>query len=468
MAEVSFKESDILKKFKETHKAGFDEIIKKPKAGVYFDFIRDFGVIVGGVIGSIPIIGSGATALFNVLYNHFAVDPNSGEVIRFVSPEEFESRLNYFRRQMEDYVNKKLDQTYVSIANSHHRALQKILNRYHELIVTFENSFGVPISSLEQYGINVQDYKNFKPSEDIPKGKEELQQMIRSQYLDVMNKIDECIEFFTGGSSEQNILLRGNYVITILWFITLQRDVYAIGERWNFPPQLRDQVKDSISVKIDECYKHLTKVANNRDQFRIDTDYDNKDLLRIYSRFTFLDLNLYKENFHRPVLNRDTKVVEIGSKYDNFPLYLVNHGVLDMILPPYDIDHPAENLGFAVYDFINDGTVWFNFSYLLDFAYKVSRPTRSFKKVTMEIRVNEFINPLDFSVTVDSTTKASKDMEKLTFRSFAYYRDGKDKDVGKVYKCTFNFSQEKTSFGVSFQSLDPYMNLVQCVHYRLE
>ncbi|KAM9995384.1 hypothetical protein ACTFIY_001570 [Dictyostelium cf. discoideum] len=122
---------------------------------VYFDFLRDFGVIVGGVIGSIPIIVR-ATALFNVLYNHFAVDPNSGEVIRFVSPEEFESRLNYLSRQMEDYV-----------------ALQKILNRYHELIVTFENSFGVPISSLQQYGINVQDYKN-KPSEDIPKGKEEL------------------------------------------------------------------------------------------------------------------------------------------------------------------------------------------------------------------------------------------------------------------------------------------------------
>ncbi|KAM9974783.1 hypothetical protein ACTFIW_008249 [Dictyostelium discoideum] len=468
MAEVSLNESDLLKKFKETQKACFDEIIKKPMAGVYFDFIRDFGVICGGIIGSIPIIGSGATALFNVLYNHFAVDPNSGEVIRFVSPEEFESRLNYLRRQMEDYVDQKLDQTYVSIANSHHRALQKILNRYHELIVTFENSFGVPISSLEQYGINVQGYKNFKPSEDIPKGKEELQQMIRSQYLDVMNKIDECIEFFTGGSSVQNTLLRGNYVITVLWFITLQRDVYAVGERWNFPPQLRDQVKDSISVKIDECYKHLYKVANGRDQFRPDTDYDNKDLLRIYSRFTFLDLNLYKENFHRPVLNRDTKVVEISSKYDNFPLYLVNHGVLDSFLPPYDIDHPVENDGFFIYDFINDGTVWFNFSYSLDFAYKVSRSTRPFKKVTMEIRVFNF-EDFNFSVTIDSTTKATKDMEKSTFRSLVYYRDGKDKDVGKVYKCTFDFSQEKTSFNISFQSLDqPYMNLVQCVHYRLE
>ncbi|KAM9995385.1 hypothetical protein ACTFIY_001571 [Dictyostelium cf. discoideum] len=195
-----------------------------------------------------------------------------------------------------------------------------------------------------------------------------------------MNKIDECIEFFTGGSSIQNTLLRGNYVITILWFITLQRDVYAIGERWNFPPQLRDQVKDSISL-----------------QFGPDTDYDNKDLLRIYSRFSFLDLNLYKENFHRPVLNRETKVVEIGSKYDNFPLYIVNHGVLDSFLPPYDIDHPNENVGFIVYDFINDGTVWFNFSYSLDFAYQVSRPTRSFKKVTMEIRVNDFVDPLDFS-----------------------------------------------------------------------
>ncbi|EAL62577.2 N-terminal delta endotoxin domain-containing protein [Dictyostelium discoideum AX4] len=467
MAEVSFKESDILKKYKETHKAGYDEIIEKPKAVVFFDFIKDFGVIVGGIIGSIPIIGSGASAVFNVLYDHFAVDPSSGEVIRFVTPEEFESRLNSFRRQMEDFVNQKLDQTYVSIANSHHRALQKILNRYHELIVTFENNFGVPISSLGQYGINVKNYKNFKPSEDIPEGKEELQQMIRSQYLDVMNKIDECIEFFTGGSREQNLLLRGNYVITILWFITLQRDVYAIGERWDFPPQLRDQVKDSISVKIDECYKHLTTVTD-RDQFRADTDYDNKDLLRIYSRFTFLDLNLYKENFHRPVLNRDTKVVEIGSKYDNFPLYLVNHGVLDMRLPPYEIDHPAENLGFAVYDFINDGVLWLNFSLLLDFGYKVSRPTRSFKKVTMEIRINDYENPNDFSVTVDSTTKASKDMEKLTFRSFAQYRLFVEQDFGRVYKCTFDFSQEKTSFDVSFQSLEPYMNQLNCVHYRLE
>ncbi|KAM9970310.1 hypothetical protein ACTFIR_002162 [Dictyostelium discoideum] len=367
---------------------------------------------------------------------------------------------------MEDYVDEKLDQTYVSIANSHHRVLQKILNRYHELIVTFENSFGVPISSLEQYGINVQGYKNFKPSEDIPKGKE-LQQMIRSQYLDVMNKIDECIEFFTGGSSVKNKLLRGNYVITVLWFITLQRDVYAVGKRWNFPPQLRDLVKDSISVKIDECYKHLYKVANAREQFRPDTDYDNKDLLRIYSRFSLLDLNLYKENFHRPVLNRDTKVVEISSKYDNFPLYLVNHGVLDYILPPYEIDHPDENDGFAIYDFINDGTVWYNFSYALDFAYKVSRPTRAFKKVTMEIRVFEY-EDFNFSVTIDSTTKASKDMEKSTFRSLVYYRDGKDKDVGKAYKCTFDFSQEKTSFNISFQSLDPFMNLVQCAHYRLE
>ncbi|KAN0038572.1 hypothetical protein ACTA71_000753 [Dictyostelium dimigraforme] len=469
MQEVNFNEDDILNKLKEIQKAGFDQKLNKPpKSGIYFDFLRDFGTLVGGLIGSIPIIGSGAAAIFNVLYNHFAVDPNTGEVIRFVSPEEFENRLNYFRRQMEDYVNEKLDETYVNMANAHHRALQKIMNRYHEYVIAFENNFGVPISSLEENEGYVPVYRKYKTSEDIPKGKEELKQMIRSQYQDVLNKIDECLEFFTGGTGSQKRLLRGNYVITVLWFITLQRDVYALGERWDFPPQLRSQVKDSISVKIDECYTHLYKVSGGGNQFRPDTDYDNKDLLRIYRVFSFLDLNLYNENFHRPTLNRETKVAKIDKKYDNLPLYIVNHGVLDMFKPPYDIDHEDENEGYMVYDFINDGVLWINFAYSMLFSYTVSRPSRSFKKVTMEIRVHNFENTLDFQVIIGLVSKLSRGMEQSTFRSITYYRDGKDKDIGKVYKCSFDFLQPKTSFLVSFQSFIPFMNYLQCVHYRLE
>ncbi|EGC32364.1 hypothetical protein DICPUDRAFT_98897 [Dictyostelium purpureum] len=397
---------------------------------VFFNFKRDLGTWLGGLVGSIPFVGAMAAAWFNIGYTHFFMD---GEGQIYVPLSAFQEMLNELRKEMEELMNRKLDEMYVDLANKAFAALQAACNEYNTRVAAYEKAYGSGRSMGSMDSKSVPNYLKMNIADEklINSDENALKEMIRMQHSIVINEMERCFILFTEGTTDQNKLLIGNLVTGTLFYVLIQRDVFYKGAEWGFPNDYINRSKVMISERIDKSMGHITKLLGKGLSMTEVSKENSPDIYNIYKQFAYLDVTRFPLGSKRyPVSSNHTAVIPTefndGEKYT----YIIETKGSKMTDPL--ISQQVEH----IYDCQS-----FNCS---SYEFKVSRPSKSFTSAVIYIHTSVEVdssNPLTtFTVDGTSYTSTSEDVKDEVF-----YLGW---PLTRYAKLTVSFNQPKTEFTV--------------------
>ncbi|KAK5584357.1 hypothetical protein RB653_005967 [Dictyostelium firmibasis] len=269
---------------------------------------------------------------------------------KYLTIEDFYKRIEAFRKETEKMVKKQLAQEYIK---------------------TCENLFKTLKNSCDDYDKFVNELCKFKGANDE---KEKIKEEVRTQYLIVINNMNQCFNFFLDGDCLKDNALLGNYVQAMTYYVLVQSDVGRHGESdFGMSKSIVSDVKKRFASDLIKAYKVISHFYEHSEAFYI-TDCP---LTQMISRWYYFDFGQFPnlKTTHVNAIRKDSKTVlniPTGKGYDNSMVYPFNLGMMP--------------------DLVN-----FNFDYIVGcqplyhkegklVQFTLSRVGNSFKKVTFQYR----------------------------------------------------------------------------------
>ncbi|KAF2077880.1 hypothetical protein CYY_000842 [Polysphondylium violaceum] len=254
----------------------------------------DYMEIIKGTIDCIPIVGSLVNSVFSIFWKKaFPVeDP-------YLRKADFEKRMKKLISDMENKMDKKIDDEIVKFCESKFQSLC---------------SAGFGFAEIEY--IYDKNKKEGKPTPDSVK------RYMAANHVSFRNLLLECLIFF---SREDKIdLLCKLYLQTVVMYIAFLRDTHFYGIDWGLPEEyvIGDEKIKSMATKTHETielahryyskfFKKLNPPRKNRDEDEEEEEL-KCDYRPLLAQMTYSDLTRY--NFNQIWLQPTTKE---GKVWDN-------------------------------------------------------------------------------------------------------------------------------------------------------
>lgn len=260
----------------------------------YQGFDQDFKDIFTGSVGSIPVIGGMIGSLTNIIWRKFGKN-NTPD---YITTEEFKKSMEKLYKNMQNYVNKKIDESFIENYEREFIALKGWADEFDRLVLIYCIRNNLPIPN------------NTKIPVDIKNSDDDLKTDIRSAFRDFKGALYRCMKLFQHKDYKVQLFIL--YISTLSMYICLLRDAIKFGKDWGMPKEI---IEDNNTVKtykqeiheiIDDFLEYVyiigkTKYYDHWNPF----EYPMIPGINVFCDFINMDPVLYPNGIYFPKLEEN-------------------------------------------------------------------------------------------------------------------------------------------------------------------